>query len=198
MRKVTLQKFIDEFEGKQVEFTEFEREYKERIQYVMQLIIDDFTLTDKHIYDLTRKQYKVTYPTVLQDILVSQRLLSNQISPNGNPQKVWIRYMVEQSSKKAMQMAEEKGDVKAYNQAIANIGKYHMADKEDVILPNYDDIVPFNPVLTLDPKVLGIELPADFEQKREKMRLKFKNDYEDYMRKLTIPEAEIVKEEDED
>jgi len=198
MRKVTLQKFIDQFNGKTVEFTNFEIEYRDRMLKVMELIISDITLTDKQIYDKIRQTYKCTYPVVLQDIMVAQRLIANQINPKGDPHKIWIRYLVEQGAKRAIQMAEEKGDSKAYAYAIGMIGKYHMADKEDVVTPDYSEITPFMPVITSDPKVLGIELPPDFEKKRADMKKKFEGDYQNFMRKMTIPDAEIIKEEDED
>lgn len=196
MRKVTLQKFIDQFNGKPVEFTNFEIEHRDRMLFVMELIIEDVTLTDKQIYDLTREKYNVTYPTVLHDIMVAQRLIANQINPKGDPHKIWIRYLVEQGAKRAMQMAEEKNDAKAYAYANGILGKYHMADKEDIIIPDYSDIEPFNPELTLDPTVLGIKLPDKFKETRAKLHKKFAEDYKNFMRKQTIPDAEIVEDDE--
>jgi len=198
MRKVTLQKFIDQFNGKNVEFTNFEIEHRDRMLKVMEIIINDFTITDKQIYDIIKKDYKCTYPIVLQDIMVAQRLIANQINPKGDPHKIWIRYLVEQGAKRAMQMAEEKGDSKAYAYANGILGKYHMADKEDVVIPDYSEITPFLPVITSDPKVLGIELPEDFERKKAALRKKYDADYQAFVRKMTIQEAEIIKDEDED
>jgi len=194
MRKVTLQKFIDQYNGKDVQFTEFEKEYRDRMLYVLELMIKDITRTDKQIYNKVKLKFDVTYPTILKDIAVSQRLIANQINPKGDPHKVWIRYLVEQGAKKAMQMAKEKGDAKGYAYAVGIMGKYHMADKEDIIIPDYSDIKPFQPELTLDPSVLGIELPPDFEEKRKKLKKKFDDEYKNYMRKLTIPDAEVIEE----
>ena len=197
MRKVTLQKFIDQFNGKEVQFTEFEIEHRDRMLFVLELIVKKFSLTDKQIYNKVKKKFNVTYPTVLKDIAVSQRLIANQINPKGDPGKIWVRYLVEQGAKEAMQMAKEKGDAKGYAYAVGMIGKYHMADKEDIVIPDYSDIKPFQPELTLDPSVIGIEKPKNLEEIRAKYKKKFDEEFKNYMRKLTVPDAEIIEEDEQ-
>jgi len=198
MKQVTVQKFIDQWNGKQVEFTNFEIEDRDRMLAVLELIIRDLTLTDRDIYVKVKETYDVSFPTVLKDITIAQRLIANEINPKGDPKKIFIRYLVEQTAKKAMQLAEAKNDAKGMALAAATIGKYHMADKEDVIIPDFSEITPFNPEITSDPSVLGIELPPDFEQKRLALKKKFEGDYQSFMRKMTIPDAEIVKDEDDE
>jgi hypothetical protein len=197
MREKLYKKFEDHFAGKEVTFYDKEIEHRDRLLMIIELKIKSIWLTDRKIFQKVKKKYDVSYPTILQDICIVQRMMANQKDPTGDPMKVWIRYFIEEVTKEAISKAREKGD--AYTMAYsANImGKHHLTDKEDVIKPNYEEIVPFAPELTLDPKVIGIELPENFEETREKYRKKYEEEYQRFVQKMTIPDAEIIEEDEE-
>lgn len=195
-RQKLLKKFEAFYKGNDVVFQQQEIEQRDRLLFIMELKIKELYLTDKEIFDKTREKFNVSYMAVLHDILIVERMIANEINPNGDPMKVFVRYFIGEITKEAINKAKDKND--AYTMAYsANIlGKHYLTDKEDVVKPNYEDIVPFTPELTLDPSVIGITLPADFEEKKKKYLKKFDADYQHFVKKLSIPEADIIENED--
>ena len=197
MRKKIYDKFLAHYAGEDVQFYDQEIEHQERLLMVMELKMKKLYMPDKTIFRKVRKKFKVSYPTVLQDITVIERMIANDKNPGGDPMKVWTRYFLTEIAKESIQIARAKGDGYTMAYAANIIGKHHLTDKEDVIKPDYDKIIPFKPELTFDPTVIGITLPENFEEIRQKYRKKFDGDFQRFVRKLEIPDAEIIEDDEE-
>lgn len=197
MREKIYKKFEDHFAGKEVTFYDKEIEHRDRLLKIIELKLQKIWISDRKIFEKIKKDFNVSYPTLLQDVCVVERMMANQKDPTGDPMKIWIRYFISEVTKEAIAKAEKKKDAYTMAYAANIIGKHHLTDKEDVIKPNYEDIVPFAPELTIDPSVLGIQLPENFEEMKAKYRKKFDADYQRFIQKMTIPDAEIISEEDE-
>jgi hypothetical protein len=179
-------------------FYQQEEEDRDRMLYVMNLKIQNLLITDLDLFSKVKERFKaVSFPTVLRDINVVERMIANDLNPSGDPMKTFTRYFIVENAKKAIARAEEKGDTKAIAMLLGTIGRNMLTDKEDVVKLPYDQIVPFLPEITSDPSVLGIELPADFEEKRQSLREKYRKDYENFIKKLSAPEVEILKNDDD-
>jgi hypothetical protein len=183
------------YKGKEVIFDQREEEYRDRLLFVMELKMNDLTKTDKQIFEEVKQKFNVSLPTLLRDIAVVERMIANEMNPNGDPMKVFVRYFIGEINKEAIQLARDKNDPYTMSYATNIMGKHHCTDKEDVVRPPYDDIIPFTPILTFDPKAIGINLPSDFEDKKKQYLDKFRDDYQNFVQKLSIPDAEIVKDD---
>jgi len=197
MRKGIIEKFTRFYNGdKTVVFYDQEIEHRDRMLMVLEMKMNDIAITDLDVYKKVKKTFNISYPMVLQDITVVERIIANNLNPTGDPQKTFIRYFIAEGIKKAIQIAEKEQDAKAMALALNTLGKHFLTDKEDLVKPDWEKIIPFVPVITSDPSIIGIELPEDFDEKREKFRQKFEQDFKNFVRKISIT-AEDIKEIDE-
>jgi hypothetical protein len=198
MRKNIIEKFTRFYNGdKTIVFYQQEIEHRDRMLFVLEEKMADLTITDLDLYKKVKEKFDISYPAVLQDITVIERIIANSLNPSGDPQKTFIRYFIAEGIKKAIKIAETKQDAKAMAMALNTLGKHFLTDKEDIVKPDYEKIIPFNPEITSDPSVIGIELPENFEEIREKYRQKFAQDYQNFIRKMAIPEAIEIKENED-
>ena len=175
-KKSVIQKIAESFgpEGKDIKLSEEEKKYKLRLQKVLDIKLDDILITDYDLHKRLKKEYPYqNFPQTCRDISIVERIIANEKNPVGDPQKVWMRYFLSEILKKALKIAQANGD--AYTVAYtANIlGKHHLTDKEDLIVPNYEDIVPLQPEITNDPSHLGIKRIDNLEQVVEKLKEKY-------------------------
>lgn len=187
---------MDFYAGKDVQFYDQEIEHQKRLLFILEKKMKKLYMPDKDIYKKVRKKFDVAFSTVLRDITVIERMIANQRNPSGDPIKVWTRYFLTEVAKQSIRIAKKKKDAYTMAYSANIIGKHHLTDKEDVVKPDYDKIIPFKPELTIDPSVIGIKLPDNFEEMRQKYRKKFDADYQRFVRKLEIPDAEIIEDED--
>jgi hypothetical protein len=199
MRKSIIKKFQEFYNGnKDVVFYEQELRHRDRLLLILETKIDDLCITDQEMYNQVKLKYpEMDYPTVLRDINIIERMIANDLNPSGNPMKTFMRYFIVENAKKAIKMAERNEDPKAIALLLNTMGKHMLTDKEDIVKPDYEKIIPFEPELTDDPSVLGISLPENFEEIREKYKRKFESDYQNFVRKMAVTEAEIVKDEED-
>jgi hypothetical protein len=173
-KKGNIEVILESFENKNIVLDQEQQNWKERIIKVLDIKLKDIYITDYDLYKDLKNEYKtITFPQVCSDINIVERMIANEKNPNADPHKVFIRYFITEVTKKAMKIAEAKDD--AYTMAYsANIlGKHHLTDKEDNVKPNWDDIIPFIPEITSDPRVLGIEPIKDLDELRLKLEKKY-------------------------
>ena len=172
-KKPTILKIIESFkEDSVVEFSEDEEFYRKRLVYVLETKLKKLIIGDYELYLKVKKKFPTaTFSTTCNDVSIVERMIANDRNPNGDPQKVWTRYMVTELAKKAYKVAKKKKE--AYNMAYAAgiIGKHNLTDREDVVKPNYEDIVPFIPEITSDVSVLGIKPMGKAELKALKAKM---------------------------
>jgi len=196
MRKSIIEKFQKFYSGnKDVVFYDQEIEHRDRMLYIIEQKTQNLLITDLQLFEKVKERFEVSYPMVLRDVMIIERMIANDLNPSGDPMKTFTRYFIVENAKKAIQQAEKDGDSKAIAMLLNTIGKHMLTDKEDIVKLPYEKIIPFLPEITSDPSVLGIHLPDDFEQQRQAMREKHAKDYQNFIRKMTVAEAEIVNDE---
>lgn len=198
MKKSIIEKFQRFYSGdKTIVFYDQEIEHRDRMMFVLEEKTKDLGIPDLELYEKVKERFNISYPMVLRDIMIIERMIANDLNPSGDPNKTFIRYFISEKVKKGIRDAELKNDQKAIAMLLQVLGKHHLTDKEDVVKPEWEKIIPFTPELTFDPSVLGIQLPEDFEQKRQALRKKHESDYQNFIRKMTVTEAEIVNENED-
>lgn len=197
MKKSIIEKFQRFYGGdKTIVFYDQEIEHRDRMLYILEQKTIDLCITDLELYEKVKQRFDVSYPMVLRDIMMIERMIANDLNPSGDPMKTFTRYFIVENAKKAIKAAESKGDNKAIAMLLNTIGKHMLTDKEDVMKPEYEKIIPFVPILTSDPSVLGITLPDDFEQKRQALKQKYASDYQNFIRKMSSQEVEVIKDDE--
>lgn len=198
MKKSIIEKFQRFYGGdKTIVFYDQEIEHRDRMLFVLEEKTKDILITDLELFEKVKDRFNISYPMVLRDIMIIERMIANDLNPSGDANKTFVRYLISETIKKSLRHAIDKGDDKAVAMLTQTLGKHHLTDKEDIVKPEWEKIVPFTPELTFDPSVLGIQLPEDFEQKRQALRKKHESDYQNFIRKMTVTEAEIVNENED-
>ncbi len=100
-------------------------------------------------------------------------------------QKAWIRYFICEVNKDAIRLAKLNGDAKAMSLAANVIGKHQLTDKEDIVKPPFDQIVPFIPIPSSDPTILGLKPIPNIEEIKEKYRKKFGIEKDRFLQSIT-------------
>lgn len=165
---------IKSFQDESIELSEKEIDYKNRILHVMEIRIKNLASTDYDLYRIIKRKYEnLSFSQVIKDIAVVERMIAYDQDPTGDPRKVWYRYFITEVTKKAIAVAQAKGD--AYTMAYASniLGKHQQTDKEDAVKLPYDEIIPFIPEITTDPSVIGIKPIDNIEELKEKMLKKY-------------------------
>ena len=174
MRLTLFEKIILEVENKPVEFTADEILHKERIEKILEIRIKNLSYPDYDLYKKVKEIYpNITYYNFCKDINYVERIIANQIDPTGDPHKVFLRYFITEITKKAIKIAENRGE--SYNMAYAAniLGKHNQTDKEDTVKPPFDQIVPPVFEFTHDPRILGIEPVENLEQRKIQLAEKY-------------------------
>lgn len=192
-KKAHIEVILESFENKNIVLDEEQQKFKERILKVLDLKLNNLYITDYTLYKNVRKKYpSISFPQVCNYISIVERMIANEKDPNNDSGKVWIRYFITEVTKKAIALAEAKGDGYSMAYAANILGKHHLTDKEDTVKPNWDEIIPFIPKITSDPRVLGIKPIKDLDQLREKMEKKYGYNQVEEL------EAEIIEDETKD
>lgn len=197
------EKIMRAMKGEQVLFTANEESRRERLMYVLETKMQNLWLTDFRLYKKIQQKYpSVTFPQVTSDVTLVERMIATDKDPHGDPQKVWIRYFLTQVSMDAIRLARSKDDPYTMTIAANVIGRHWKTDKEDVVIPPYDKIVPFNPIMTTNPAKAGITRMSEneFDELRIVLRAHYNLEADSFMKSISISEVEEanVIEEDED
>jgi len=171
-----LEKLQSSFENKnELLLSVKEKQQHERLLFVLEQKMFNIGITDADMHlaikDKYGNDYTVSYVQTCKDVTIIERFIAHDVNPEADPHKTWVRYMVEQMCKKAYNIALKKGE--SYNMTMAanTIGKHHLTDKEDVVKPPFDDIIPFVPEITGDVSVLGIKPIGKQEVKELRTKL---------------------------
>ena len=197
-----ISRICESFSDKDVVLSDKDNAFKNRIIMVLDIMLSNLYLTDRKIFKEVQTRSKdlniksVTFYQVLNDILVARRIVANDRNPTGDPNKIWQRYFIEQTNLEAIAIARQKNDAYTMSYASNTIGKHNLTDKEDVEKIPYDEIIPFNPIPTTDPSVLGITVPDNIDKIREHYRRKFSIAQQNYIHSLSVVEAETVEYEE--
>jgi hypothetical protein len=197
-RESVYEKIQRSFKQEGVEFTDDEAKTRDRLYFILELKMKEIYLSDYRIFKRVKKEFTVTYPQITRDITFVERIIACEKFPGMDPQKAWTRYFISEVNKDAIRIAKEQNDGHAMSYAANIVGKHQQTDKEDNEKPPFDQIVPFNPIPTSDPTVLGLKPIPNIEQLREKFRKKFGIEKDRYLQTMTVnvEDADIIEEEE--
>jgi hypothetical protein len=179
-RKPNLDKFHDVLfkdfdEQKHLNLSEQKQLMRFRAAFTMSL--ENPSIPDTVLRDYLIEEFGISTTQAYADIGNVRILLGNV----RNAGKEWVRYLVNETLKKAIEDARalgSKGIVLAI-MAADKLGKYNRLDREDAETLPWEEIVPVPIEPTSDPTVLGIK---PLENKEEVIR----NMYEKYKGEIEI------------
>jgi hypothetical protein len=165
-------KDLDEIEH----LTPAERKQLTRYRLAFSESLENPTLPDTELRDLLMNSFGISATQAYIDIQNVRILLGNV----RNAGKEWVRYLVNETLKKAIEDAKELGPkgIKLVIMAANTLGKYNMLDREDAAELPWEDIIPQTIEPTSDPTVIGGKKLANKEEEIRKMYEKYKGEIE--------------------
>lgn len=156
--------------------TAAERKQLTRYRLAFTESLENPTLPDTQLRDLLMNTFGISATQAYVDIQNIRILLGNV----RNAGKEWIRYLVNETLKKAIEDAKALGPkgIKLQIMAANTLGKYNMLDREDAVELPWEDIVPQSIEPTSDPTVIGGKKLANKEEEIKKMYEKYKGEIE--------------------
>lgn len=178
-RKPALDKFRDvlfkDFDEME-HLTPAEQKQLTRYRLAFTESLENPTLPDTELRDMLMNTFGISSTQAYVDIQNVRILLGNV----RNAGKEWVRYLVNETLKKAIEDARTLGPkgIKLVIMAANTLGKYNMLDREDAQELPWEDIVPQTIEPTSDPTVLKIKPLENKEDEISKMYEKYKGEIE--------------------
>lgn len=165
-RKTNLDKFNDvlfkDFDEQQ-HLTLVERDQLKRYRATFTQSLVKPSIPDNQLRDFLISEFGISTSQAYRNIANVRILLGNV----RNAVKEWIRYLVKETLKQAIEDASDKRKLKERIMAAAMLAKYNRLDKEDIEKLPWDEIVPEGIEPTTDPTVLKIK---PLKNKKEEIR----------------------------
>lgn len=173
-----LDKFHDVFfsDFDEQKLTKDERQILMRYRSIFTLSLERPSIQDVELRDYLMTEYGISQTQAYRDIC-NIRVLLGHVQNAG---KEWVRYIVNETLKKAIEDAKLLGPkgIKLMIMAADKLGKYNRLDKEDSVEIPWDDIIPQSIEPTTDPTVLGIKPLENKEEAIRKMYEKYREEIE--------------------
>lgn len=177
-KQTTLQKFNDVFfaEIDDSKLSKDEKNMMIRYRAIFTLSLERPSIQDVELRNFLMNEYGICQTQAYRDIADIRTLLGNV----QNAGKEWVRYMVNETLKKAIEDAKKMGSkgIKLMILAADKLGRYNRLDKDDTIEIPWEEIIPQTIEPTTDPTVLGIKPLDNKEEAIRKMYEKYKEDIE--------------------
>ena len=153
-----------------------EKEIILRYRAIFSLNLEKPYLQDSKVRDFLMNEFKVSESQAYRDIANVRMILGNI----KNAGKEWVRYIINETLKKAIDDAEKLGKlgIKLKIMAADKLAKYNRLDKEDGVNIPWEKIVPQSIEPVSDPTVLGVKPIRNKEEMIRKMVDKYKNEFE--------------------
>lgn len=153
-----------------------ERDQLKRYRAAFHLSLENPSMPDTRLRDFLMNEFFISESQAYRDIGNIRILLGNV----RNAGKEWIRYLVNETLKKAIEDADDKKYLKERIAAAGLLGKYNRLDKEDALEIPWDEILPQDIEPTSDPTVLSSKVKPlqNKEEEIRKMYEKYKGDIE--------------------
>jgi hypothetical protein len=178
-RKPALDKYHDvlfkDFD-EQEHLTPAEKSQLGRYRFCFTQCLENPSLPDKELRDFLINQFGISQTQAYMDIQNVRILLGNI----RNAGKEWIRYLVNEELKEALEAAKKLGakGIKLRILAADKLGKYNRLDREDAPEMPWEDIIPQPIEPTTDPTVLGGKRLENKEEEIRKMYEKYRGEIE--------------------
>jgi len=178
-RKNNLDKFRDVLfsDVKENEhLTPVEIEQLKRYRACFSLSLENPSTPDKELRDYLMNEFGISESQAYRDIGNIRILLGNI----RNAGKEWVRYLVNETLKEAIETAKKGGPkrLKELIMAADKLGKYNRLDKEDALEIPWDEILPIPIEPTTDPTVLKVKPLENKEAEIERLYKKYRGEIE--------------------
>ena len=174
-RKANLDKFHDvlfkDFDEQQ-HLTLVEREQLKRYRAAYAQSLENPSITDTKLRDYLMNEYGISQTQAYYDIANIRILLGNV----RNAGKEWVRYLVNETLKEAIEACKKSKSWKSVILATAVLGKFNKLDKDDAMEYPWEDILPIPIEPTNDVTVLKVKPLANKEEEIRKMYEKYKGE----------------------
>lgn len=135
-----------------LDLTNSQRDQLMRFRIVFMRKLENPTVTNTYLADSLVGLYKISRAQAYRDIAQCEVL----IAPIRTAEKSYLRYLVVETQKEAINIARENKDPDAMSRASAVIGKYARLDQEEQEPIPWEEIVPQPVEYVNDPTVLGL------------------------------------------
>jgi hypothetical protein len=156
----------------QQHLTLIEREQLKRYRAAYAQSLENPSITDTKLRDYLMNEYGISQTQAYYDIANIRILLGNV----RNAGKEWIRYLVNETLKEAIEACKTKKKWKEVILATNVLGKYNKLDKDDAMEYPWEDILPIPIEPTNDVTVLKVKPLANKEEEIRKMYEKYKGE----------------------
>ena len=174
-RKANLDKFHDvlfkDFDEQQ-HLTLVERDQLKRYRAAYSQSLESPSLPDSKLRDFLINEFGISQTQAYYDIVNIRILLGNV----RNAGKEWIRYLVNETLKEAIEACKKNKKWKEVILATNVLGKYNKLDKEDAMEYPWEEILPIPIEPTSDVTVLKVKPLANKEEEIRKMYEKYKGE----------------------
>ncbi len=178
-RKPALDKYrevlFDDFDEKK-HLLPSERNQLKRYRFCFTECLENPSIQDKVLRDYLMTEFGLSQTQAYIDISNVRILLGNV----RNAGKEWIRYLVNEELKAAIEEAKNAGPKKLMERimAIDKLAKYNKLDKEDAQELPWEEIIPQGIEPTDDPTVIGGKPLKNKEEEIRKMYEKYRGEIE--------------------
>jgi DNA-directed RNA polymerase subunit F len=145
-----------------------------RFRFAFSQLLESPSLQDKKLRDDLMNEFNISESQAYRDIADIKIFLPNFKAAG----KEWIRYVVNEELKEAIQDAKDSGQLRERVEAIKALGKYNRLDQDDGEEMPWDEIVPVSIEPTTDPSVLGIKPIPNLDHEIKKLYEKYKSEIE--------------------
>lgn len=147
-----------------------------RYRFAFTMCLENPSIADNKLRDMLMAEYNISQSQAYRDIAAIKIILPN-IKSAG---KDWMRYMVTEELKSAIQECKDGGPemMKERILAIDKLAKYNKLDQDDEEQLPWDEILPIDIEPSTDPSVLNIQPIEDREKVIKTLLNKYKGDIE--------------------
>lgn len=176
--KIMLDKFRDVMfsDLDEMELSKDERAALKRYRAIFTLSLENPSIPDVELRDYLMSEHGISMRQAYRDIDNVRVLLGNV----RNAGKEWVRYIVNETMKKAIEDAKKMGNkgIKLMIMAADKLGKYNKLDREDAEELPWDEIIPQSIEPTSDPTVLGVKKLENRDAEIRRLLEKYRDDIE--------------------
>lgn len=160
----------------EMELSKDERAALKRYRAIFTLSLENPSIPDVELRDYLMSEHGISMRQAYRDIDNVRVLLGNV----RNAGKEWVRYIVNETMKKAIEDAKKMGNkgIKLMIMAADKLGKYNKLDREDAEELPWDEIIPQSIEPTSDPTVLGVKKLENRDAEIRRLLEKYRDDIE--------------------
>lgn len=172
LQKIENNLFADQNSKTLIALTEDEKEILNRYKNTFTYWLEKPELRDSKIINYMMETFSISRAQAYRDLPNIKYLLGNV----RTCKKEWARYQASNMALEIYEMAKDKSNIDAMNDAVSNFIKANLLNKHDMATPDWDAIPIPDFDVTGDIRVLDKDLyDPEAEKRREMLRNKYKH-----------------------